>query len=292
MTSQLIFNGLMLGAVFSLVALGLVLIFSVMNVVNFAHGEFYTMGGFMAFFIFQNLFVKTLGWPHLFSYFIVLLMTMVLIGTVGFVIEKAIMSSFRDDLLMGMMATIALSIIFSMGMASIFGAGTVQVFHPVPGVMSVLGARVSRGRMFIMIMAVFMCGVLTLFIHKSRLGKAMRACMLNPEVAQLQGINYNFISALGFGIGCALAAVAGLLVVPSCSLNPFVGGGYLMKSFIIVIIGGLGSLPGTIVAGFILGFFESFGSFYFGQPVVILLSFVLIIVMLIVRPQGLMGRAE
>ena len=292
MITQMVFNGVMLGIVFSLIALGLVLVLSIMNVVNFAHGEFYTIGGFMAYFVFDRYLVASAGWPPLLAYFVAFLLTAVVIGVFGFVIEKVVMRPFRENLLMGMMATVALSILFSMGMAAGLGGGSFNVSYPLSGAVSIWGANVSKGRLLIMLVGGTLCVIMVLFINKSKLGKAMRACMQNREVAQLQGIDYGLISALAFGIGCSLAAVSGLLIVPSGSLNAFAGGSYLMKSFIIIIIGGLGSLPGTIAAGFLMGFVESFGSFYLGLPVVNLLSFVLIIIVLIIRPRGLMGRAD
>jgi branched-chain amino acid transport system permease protein len=292
MLPQLIFNAVMLGTIFSLVALGLVLVLSIMNVVNFAHGEFYTMGGFIGYFVFDNYLLKNAGWSPLPAYFAALAVTIILIGLFGFFIEKLVMRSFRGNLLMGMIATIALSILFAMTMAAVLGAGSFDVSSPISGNVDILGAAVSKHRILVMAMGVAMCLFLLIIMKRSKLGMALRACMLNPEVAQLQGINYGFISSISFAIGCALAAVAGFLIVPSSTLNAFVGEGYLMKSFVIIIVGGLGSISGTIYAAFLLGFIESFGSFYFGYHIVTLLSFILIIIILIMRPQGLMGRAE
>jgi branched-chain amino acid transport system permease protein len=283
MISQLLLNAIMLGIVLSLVALGLVLVLSIMNVVNFAHGEFYTIGGFIAYFVFDWFLVQRSGWPPLLAYCVAFLACFLLVGALGFLTEKALMRPFRGDLLMGMMATIALSVIFSMLMAAGIGAGSFNVRYPISGNLTILGASVSTGRLIIMILGASLCSLLLLFIKKTKFGMAMRACMLNREVALLQGINYGFISSLGFGIGCAMAGLA---------LNAFAGGSYLMKSFIIIILGGLGSIPGTILAAFLLGLLESFGSYYFGPPTVNLLSFILIILILIFRPQGLLGRAE
>ena len=289
---QLVINAVMIGTIYVLVGLGLTLIFSIMNVVNFAHGEMYMLGGFLSYFVFFRFFVEQLHvWIYL-AYFLTLVLSVLFLGAFGFVIEKVIFRPFRGDLLAGLMVSLGLSMVLQMGSALSFGVKDMDVPSVFEGVLQVLGASISKERVVIIFLAVLIFLGLHLFIQRTRFGLAMRAVAQNKEAAQLQGMNFATISSLGFAVGCALAGVAGVLIVPVAFVSPFVGSGYLMKAFIIIIVGGMGSIPGCILAGLLLGLIESFGSFYFSLHAAALISFAMIIAILILRPQGLMGRVE
>ena len=140
MVAQLVLNAIIMGTVLSLVGLGLALVLSIMNVVNFAHGEFFTIGGFIAYFMFDRLFVEYLGWPLLLAFFVGFFMVFLVGGAFGFLIEKALIRPFRGNLLMGMMATLAIGIALSMSMAAGIGASTYSVQYPISGNLTFFGA--------------------------------------------------------------------------------------------------------------------------------------------------------
>jgi branched-chain amino acid transport system permease protein len=289
---QLVINAVMIGTIYVLVGLGLTLIFSIMNVVNFAHGEMYMLGGFLTYFVFFRFFVEQLHiWIYP-AYFITVVLAVLFLGLFGFFLEKAIFRPFRGDLLAGLMVSLGLSMVLQMSSALSFGVRDLNVPSVFHGVIRIFGASMSKERVVVILLAGLIFWGLHLFIQKTRLGLAIRAIAQNKEAAQLQGMNFATISSFGFAIGCALAGVAGVLIVPVAFVSPFVGSGYLMKAFILIIVGGMGSFPGCVLAGLILGIIESFGSFYFSLHAAALLSFAMIIVILIIRPQGLMGRVE
>lgn len=289
---QLIVNGFQSGAIYTLVALGLTLIFSIMYVVNFAHGEMYMLGGFAGYFIFYQFFINKLGLPLTLGYIICFIIVAIILGLFGFLLEKAIFRPFRGDLLGGLLISVGLGEILMMGAALCFGPETKGVPPAFAGKVSVLSASLSNQRLAVIFGGGLVMLGLYLFLVRTKAGLAMRAIAQDKEAAESLGINYGFTSSLGFAIGCALAGVAGLLVVPATYIDPFVGSGYLMKAFIIIIIGGMGSLTGCILGGFMVGFIESFSSFFINIQTGTIILFVLVIIFLVLRPRGLFGRAE
>jgi len=210
----------------------------------------------------------------------------------GYVLEKAIFRPFRGDLLTGFLISIGLAKILQMGAAIFFGPDPKGVPATFQGTLSILGASISSHRIAIVIIGAFLIIGLYLFLGKTKIGLAMIASTQDKEAAQSLGMNYGFISSLGFAVGCALAGLAGFLIVPASYVDPFVGSNFIMKSFIIVVIGGMGSLTGCILGGFIIGFIESFGSYFIDLPTSTILSFMIVIAFLIFRPRGILGRAE
>jgi branched-chain amino acid transport system permease protein len=291
--TQLIINSLQTGSVYVLVALGLTLVFGVMKVVNFAHGEFYTIGSVITY-----LFIQEWNFPGLFNmnlfatYVLTFVIVTVIIGILGLVIEKVIFSPFRGDMISGLIISLGLSMVVQIVLLIFLGTSPKKVPTIFPGTTNILGGMISNERIMIFIIALLLTIILYLVIQKTRLGKAMRAITQDREAAELQGINYNYISAWGFTIGVVLAAMAGVLVAPVSIVEPYIGSEYLMKAFIIIILGGLGSIAGCILAGFLLGFIESFGAYFFDLASATILSFVIVIIMLILRPQGLMGHGS
>ncbi|OUM88009.1 branched-chain amino acid ABC transporter permease [Parageobacillus thermoglucosidasius] len=290
---QLIMNSLQIGAVYVLFALGLTLVFGVMKVVNFTHGEFYTLGAFVTYLFLQewdlpgrlnnNLFV---------SYIFTFLIAIVIIGILALLIEKVIFSPFRGDMISGLIISLGLSMVVQIVLLIFLGTSPKKVPTIFPGTSNILGGMISNERIVIFIIALLLTIILYLVIQKTKLGKAMRAITQDREAAELQGINYKYISAWGFTIGAVLAAIAGVLVAPASVVEPYIGSEYLMKAFIIIILGGLGSIAGCILAGFLLGFIESFGAYYFDLAYASILSFVIVMIILILRPQGLMGHGS
>jgi branched-chain amino acid transport system permease protein len=289
---QLIINGFQLGAIYALVALGLTLIFSIMNVINFAHGEIYILGGFAGYYIFYQAFLEYFHLPIYAAFIFTFFITAIFLGLLGFVLEKAIFRPFRGDLLTGFLISIGLAKILQMGSAISFGPDPKGVPAPFRGAISILGASISSQRIAIIIIGAFIMIGLYLFLGKTKSGLAMMAITQDKEAAQSLGMNYGFVSSFGFAVSCALAGLAGFLIVPASYVDPFVGSNFLIKAFIIIIIGGMGSLTGCILGGFIIGFIESFGSYFINLPTSTIVSFMIVITFLIFRPRGLLGRAE
>lgn len=288
---QLLVNGLLLGAIYGLVALGLTLILSILDSINFAHGDMFMLGGVVIYAFFAQFAVKQLHLPLIPTYLLSMVLAMGLVGLLGVVIEIGIFHPFIGKHLQGVILTLGLGLVIQT--VTLMGLGTVDkgVPSPFPGIVSWLGASVALERIVAGILAVGLVIGLWYYIHGTKVGLAMRAISQDREAAALQGIHMRRICAIGFGLGCALAAAAGVLMAPIAFVNPFVGEAWLMKSFIIIIVGGMGSIPGSLLAGFLLGLIESFGSFFFSIHTATVLSFSLVIVMLLLRPRGLLGHA-
>jgi len=162
---------------------------------------------------------------------------------------------------------------------------------PFRGVLKVLGIHFSFERLIVTGTAILLVVALFLFIQFSKEGQAMRAVAQDSEAAALQGINVARISSLAFAVGAALAATAGVLIAPIFFVSPFIGGLPILKAFIIIILGGMGSIPGALLGGLILGLAEGVGSIFLSIPGVNLLGFVIVMVVLVLRPRGLLGHA-
>ncbi len=279
---QAIVNGVMLGMVYVLVALGLTLVFSIMEVINFAHGEFYMLGGFTAYYLSAQLGL---------NYFLTIAAAVLLIGALGWVIEKLIFRPFRKDLLGAFIVSLGLLWVLQSVAMLAFGSLEKSVPSPFPGVFRILGIYFSLERLVVTVTAIVLVAALYLFIQFSKEGRAMRAVAQDGDAAALQGINVARISSLAFAVGAALAATAGVLIAPLFFVSPFIGGLPIVKAFIIIILGGMGSIPGALLGGLILGLAEGVGSIFLSIPAVNLLGFVIVMGVLLVRPRGLLGHA-
>lgn len=277
-------NGVMLGLFYALVALGLSLIFGIMGIVNFAHGEMYMLGGYVAYYLFGQFGL---------NYFAALIAALVIIGLLGMLMEKTIfrpLTTRPQTALTSLIAALGLAWVFQMLAIICFGELDKKVPSVFKGILNIAGVVITTERLAAIIIGVILIVMLNLFLLWTKVGHAIRAVAQDKEAAALQGVNVNRISALSFGIGCGLAASAGVLVAPIFVVNPNVGGDVILKTFLVVILGGMGSIPGALFGGLLIGFIESFGCLFFNVPTVNALSFILILVVLIVRPQGLLGR--
>jgi len=265
---QTLLNGLMLSSIYVLMASGFTLIYSIMHIVNFAHGEIYMLGAFCIYYFFAQ---------YELNYFLALLVTMALIGILGVILERVLFLPLQEAHLPQVILSLGLAMTLQ-GVASVaFGAGDKAVTGPFTGVLRFGGAAISVERLIIIPISAAIVAALVAFVKWTRRGQAMRAVAQDPEAAALQGINVAFISCLAFGVGCALAAAAGALIAPVFLVNPFMGGSAVMKAFIIICIGGMGSISGAAVGGLLLGFVDSFGATLFGGSVAQLLGFVILI---------------
>ena len=279
---QALTNGLIVGLLYLLMAIGFTLVFGVMRVVNFAHGEFYMLGAFSAYVC-----VTKLQLPFLAA----VLATFVLTLIIGWLIEVVVMKGFRGDELNGMIATIGLAMILQNGALMIFGPDPQSMPPVAEGVVSLGPVMLPMSRLYVVAFSIVVLLVLYVFLMHSKGGRALRAVVQDIEIANAQGIRSQFMYPLGFGIGVALAAIAGALMAPVFSVSPSIGSTPLLKAFIVVILGGLGSIPGAALAALLLGVFESVANTFMSSSFSDMLLFGFVMLMLIFRPAGLLGKA-
>jgi branched-chain amino acid transport system permease protein len=287
---QLLFNTLEIGSVYVLFSLGLTLIFGTMKIINFAHGQFFAA---MALLISSALptLTNAFGWPVWAAYVASFVGSIVFIAVLSMALYWGGFYKFTRDLLGSF--TLSLGFLF-MGqgiLLALFGGAPRVTPRLVSGDITVLGGVVNAQRLLIFGVAIGVTLALNAFVQRSRLGNALRAISDDYEAAMLQGIRYRRISCYGFALGSILAAVAGGLIAPLVSTTPTISDDYLVKAFIIIIVGGLGSIPGAILASFLIAAIESFGGYYFDLTSAAIVSNILVIIFLLLRPRGFMGQA-
>ncbi|MFA4849053.1 MAG: branched-chain amino acid ABC transporter permease [Methanoregula sp.] len=281
---QIMFWGLYAGCIYILLATGLNLIFGVMKIVNFAHGEFLMIGAYIT----ATVFLLTGINPY-----VILLLSMLALVGIGAVIERL---CFRPILGTGKLNEIFLSIgliyIFQNGAAMIWGDAWQSVKSPYDGITVPVGSlNVPVDYIIIIAFTAAILIALFLFLKKTRIGMEMRATSQNRKGAKLIGINVERIDIISFGIGCALAAAAGTLwVVSGQVFNPYMGSIPAVKAFAIIILGGLGSIPGAIIGGLLMGIAENSAAYYLGGIWKDAISFIILIIVLVIRPTGLFGE--
>jgi branched-chain amino acid transport system permease protein len=280
---QAAIDGLMISMFYILVALGLTLMFGILRVFNFAHGEVYMIGGFITYYLFGQL--------HL-NYILTFLASMLGGGILGFIFERLIFRPFRDRPFNAFIASLGIIWILQTFAAVTFGVLDKDVPTVFPGVIQAFGVSLSGERVGATIIGISMVVGVYLLIKKTKTGKALRAVAQDREAASLQGINVNRMTSFAFSLGSALAAGAGALISPIFLINPYVGAMPVTKSFIVIILGGMGSIPGTILGGLILGFIESFAAIKFNIGGVSALGFAVVILILLIRPRGILGHEE
>lgn len=284
---DLVIVGLSLGMVYGLVAIGISLIYSGLDVVHFAHGEIYMLGAFIGLFIYNKF-----GLP----FPLVLVGSMILTGLVGVVIERVF---YRRILKGGGGYTVAglAMVICGFGMSIVLQNVAFLIWGPraVPFPVT-FGMPVELGNVtlpaayvWIVLAAMVLMIVLHVFLKKTRLGLAVRAVAGNKEIASLMGINVPLTISVIFGIASALAAAAGVLVGPINYVQVLMGVGVLIKAFAAAVVGGFGSLPGAVLGGLLVGVTESLGAGYLSGSYKDIYAFILLIVVLMVRPAGLFG---
>ena len=282
---QHIVNGLIIGGGYALMGIGLTLIFGIMRVVNFAHGEFYMLGAFLLFSLFGSLGI---------NFFVASAAAIVAIGLSGALVERVILRPLREQPIeIPMLAMVALSVILQNAAILIWDPSPKTIRHPFSPIPIVLGPiHVVAIRIFAGVAAVALIVASHLFIQKTRLGKAMRATFQDGEMARLVGVDVDRVYMATFSFGAALAGAAGVLLGSVFWVYPAMGDHAALKSFAVVIMGGLGDFLGAIVGGLLLGIAESLGAAYISSGYKDAIGFVMIIVLLLFRPAGLFGRRD
>jgi branched-chain amino acid transport system permease protein len=279
---QALLNGFGLAMAYVLVALGLTLIFSILEIINFAHGEFYMLGAFVAYLTFTLVNVP---------YIVAVIAAIVVVGLAGALAERLVFRHLRGKTLNAFIVSLGLLWVMQAGAQIAFGIQDKAVPSAFSGVLRFGGVFISFERVAVTLCAVVLIVALYAFLEWTRTGRAMRATPQDPDGAALQGVNIEGMSMLGFALGCALAGASGALLAPIFSVGPWMGALPVVKAFIIIIVGGMGSLPGAVLGGLMLGVVEGVGTLFFSSAAVNMLGFLLVIAVLLLRPRGLVGGA-
>jgi len=276
-------TGLSLGSILLLAALGLALTFGQMGVINMAHGEFIMAGSYTAYVVQQV--ITNAG----VSLMISLVIGFLVGGLMGVVLEVALIQRMYDRPLDTLLVTFGVGLILQQVARDIFGAPAVNVVAPewLAGGVEILGAVVPKTRIFILVLALVAVAVLAAALKNSVMGRRIRAVVQNRDLAETSGISSRRTDITTFFIGSGLAAVAGVALTLIGSTSPTIGGSYLIDAFLVVVVGGLGQIKGTVIAAFTLGFLNSFIEYNTTASLAKVIVFVLIVIFLQVRPQGL-----
>ena len=281
---QQIFNGIMFGSTYAIVALGLTLVMGILNIPNFAHGHLYMLGGYITFFFIHNLGV---------GYWGALLLSMVVLGLVGVLMERIVYRPLNEAPHINAFIAAIGSLLFLESLAMvIWGPQGLRIPNPHPQIFSFLGITMELQRLIVIIGAISLIVLLHLFLKKTLMGTTIEAVAQNRQGAMLNGINVNRVSAITFFISSATAALAASFLAPIFMLSPAMGAILGMKAFIIVILGGMGSIPGAILGGYILGLIESLGGGYVSAAYKDVFAFGALIVILSIKPTGIFGKKE
>jgi branched-chain amino acid transport system permease protein len=268
----------------ALIAVGLVLIFGVMGVVNFAHGELYMAGAYTVVALYAGF-----GIP----FFVAVAAGLIFVGLLGLVMEYGLFRPLRDNPLGGLIASIGFLLILQT--AAVLGFG-VQMEHVAPSTQDKIvfsdGVVLTYQRLYVIVATVVLLTALWLFLRKSKFGLALRACAQDREAAALQGMSINDTARLAMFIGAALAGVAGALTAPLVSPTPYMGHPVIITAFIIIIVGGIGSLEGAVLAAILYGFVNTFVTTIYDGTLANIVGLLLMLIVLIVKPTGLFGAKE
>ncbi len=286
-----IFNGLSMGSIFLLIALGLALSFGLMNIINLAHGEFIMIGAYTTYSV-QQAAISFSGGPAAeYSFLISLPLAFLTAGAAGFVIERLLIRHLYGRSLDTLLATWGVGLVLQQLARSIFGAPNVQVVSPEwltggIGVTSILTLPMKR--IFIMALVLACLSGLFWYMYRSNWGRRTRAVMQNRQMAASLGVATNRVDSLTFALGSGMAGIAGAALSLLGPIGPSMGTFYIVDAFIVVILGGLGQIPGTILAAFSIGMFNSIFEFATTAVVGKVLVFGLVILFLQWKPKGLM----
>jgi len=275
-------NGIMLGSTYVLVALGMTLIFGILRVPSLAHGHLYMLGAYVTFFLIAL---------YNFGYWPALLFSMLTLAIIGILVERVVFRPLREQpITSSLIAAIGALLFIEHLVTAIWGPHSHRIPNPYPEHIYFFGFSVSQQRLIVIMAAVLLIVLLHLFIKKTVVGATIEAVAQDREGAALVGINVNRISALTFSIACALAAAAASLVSPIFVIAPTMGALLAIKALIIIILGGMGSVPGAIIGGYILGLIEALGGGYISSAYKDVFAFGALIVILAIKPTGLFGK--
>jgi branched-chain amino acid transport system permease protein len=293
---QAFVTGILIGGVFGLVAMGLTLIFGVLDIINFAHGALLTIGMYIAFVLFDRFGID----PYL-----AILITVPLLFLIGAVIQRTIIHPARNAPAHNqLLLTLGLALFIENLMLVTFTAtprsirleygrglteiGPLAIEFPI----RIAGTTITLTKLAAFVFAVILATLLYLLLHRTTLGKAIRATAQNKEGARLVGISTDRISLVTFGLGVACVGAAAALVLPFLAVDPLIGNMFNITAFVIVVLGGMGSIPGALLGGLIIGLTQELGVVFAPSSTKLLGVFFVFILVLLLRPQGLLGKKE
>jgi len=279
---QTIANAIAASGMYALIAVGLTLAFGVMQMANLAHGHFFMISAYAVYALYA-----LAGWPFWWA-----VAAAVVVGAVlGLVVERAVFRPLQGDVVSGFIATAGLMFVFEVLVGEIWGWG---LSRPIPSpymyVFRFMGASVAIQRVILIPFAVVFIGGLMFFMRHFRSGRALRAVAQDPEAAALQGININRMTALALSIAGAYAGLAGGLMSTIYAVTPSLGGHVILPALIVVVVGGMGSIGGATLAAVIFGFVMTFVTTFVDGVTAVMVCVTVMAIVLVIRPQGLMGR--
>lgn len=276
-------TGLSLGVAVVLVALGLTIIFGLLDVINMSHGEFYAVGAYLA---------LSLGVAGI-SFWLLLVLVPLLMIPIGFAIERGLIQrvfNSPDRHTTTLLLTFGLGLVIEEGLAVIYGPNTQRPATPIRGAVEVFGVMLPNYRLFLIVFGLAVVALVALVVYRTRLGAMVRAAAYDRNMAASLGVPVSLVFACAFAFGLALAGLAGVLLAPIYSVFPTMGRDFILLAFTVVIVGGMGSIAGAVVAGLLLTQIQAISSLFispvWSDPIV----FGIMVVMLMVRPQGLFGK--
>jgi branched-chain amino acid transport system permease protein len=276
---QILANGLVLGGLYACIAAGFSLVWGVLNIINILHGSFIILGGYLAFYAYA-----VAGIHPFFS----LLIAAPVFFALGYFLQRGIMNRMiAAPVLLTLTLTFGLDLMLSNGMLAAFTADFKKItLDPPLGVVFLGPVVLPVDRLMAMLLALALLGLLYITLSRSRIGRAIVAVRMDREAAALMGVRVKDVYAITFGLGTLMAGISGPLLAMIFPISPLSGPIYLGKAFGVCVLGGLGSVPGALVGGLALGLAESFGSLWFGPEHATTLAFVLLILILLVRPEA------
>lgn len=276
-------TGLTLGVAVILVALGLTIIFGLLDVINMAHGEFYALGAFSA---------LALSWAGV-PFWVLLFLVPLLMLPVGYVVERGLIQrvfNSSDRHVTTLLLTFGFGLVLEEVIKLIFGPNPHRPDTPIPGAVEILGIFIPNYRLFLIVAGGAVIIAVALIVYRTRVGAIVRAAAFDRNMAASLGVPVHRVYAMAFAFGVALAGLAGVLLAPIYSIFPTMGRDFILLAFTVVIVGGMGSIAGAVVAGLFLTQVQAISSLYispvWSDPIV----FGIMVVMLMIRPQGLFGR--
>lgn len=286
MLTQQLVNGLTIGMIYALIALGYTMVYGILKIVNFAHGDIFMMGSF-----FGLILVQFLGLPFFAAFVLAAIFTAIL----GIVLERLAYRPLRfTDRIVPLISAMGVSIFLS-NLAQKFWGTEVHTFPKVMGIKTYTFGSITLStiQVLIIVLSLALMLGLHLFVNKTRTGTAMRATSMSITNATLMGINTNFIIMITFAIGSALAAAAGILVgIYYDAVYPTMGYTAGLKAFTAAVLGGIGSIPGAVLGGLLLGIAENLGVAYIASQFQDIIAFSILILVLLIRPTGILGKKE
>jgi branched-chain amino acid transport system permease protein len=272
--------GLINGAFYALLSLGLAVIFGMLNVINFTHGAQYMMGAFTAYILLQYLGI---------GYWGALILAPIIVGIFGIILERLLLSRlYHIDHLYGLLLTFGLALIIEGIFRQQYGSSGLPYTNPIPGGTNLGFMFLPWYRAWVVVLSLVVCLATWFMIEKTKLGSYLRAATENPTLVRAFGINVPRMMTLTYGFGVALAALAGVLAAPIYSVNPVMGANLIIVVFAVVVIGGMGSIMGSIITGFGLGIIEGLTKVFYPEASSTVI-FIIMAIVLMIRPAGLFG---